>query len=139
MIDAWREAGLDLRIDVIAPGEVAGIDCAAHLPQFGGSLGMLVLDPAATLFEEASAFRQEHPGYAFPFVRWTSYERQRFVNALVDWTWQAPGQRRSGLPRHPTADARGPRRTARRVAERRLGIVPDPFGDAHGRSVLADR
>ncbi len=86
---AWKAAGADLGVRVIAPYEVrTGPDdvvvCEAFLPDFGSPTGAVILG-----YDSASAVRARLAG------RWCSvlhkpyehYDRALFIETLDDWGW----------------------------------------------------
>jgi hypothetical protein len=84
---AWREAAEDLGVEVVLPYRLDGrVDFVALVRDFGGPKGMLVL--ASWDEGKAEAATQHGFGYSCmdsPFYE--TYNRERFVEILTDWTW----------------------------------------------------
>jgi|SRR5579884_2301517 len=86
---AWLEAAADLGIRVLAPFEMQGEDGStvlfeAHIPDFGGPKGTV----AASVGNRVAGIREQN-GY-FPSdlgTPYRHYERQLFIDTLVDWGW----------------------------------------------------
>jgi hypothetical protein len=89
-IDAWRQAGDDLAIEVVAPFvlsvEDENLRFVAHLPTFGHRNGMLVLRRGATV--DGKKLTDLGYGYSLLGSSYSAYNRSLFVETLNDWGWQ---------------------------------------------------
>jgi hypothetical protein len=97
VIEAFREAGRDLGIDVVAPFDLVAESgrhrFLAFIPHFGGSGGMVVaeIDSDRALYRVA-----EKAGYYISFVNADAYElydRIHFIDTLRDWGFYGPSER----------------------------------------------
>ncbi len=91
---AWLKAADDLQIEVVAPYRLEDrFEFVALVPSFGSPNGMLVLGS----WDEEGAAAAERFGFGFscmdsPFYE--TYDRERFVEVLTDWTWTGDSTRR---------------------------------------------
>jgi hypothetical protein len=99
LIAAWKLAGTELGIRVVAPFEfkvgAASYGCVAYLPDFGGPKGMLLqatIPPEFTTDQRLASHARE-VGYFLSFINANTYSRfdvQEFKDALNDWGFYGP-------------------------------------------------
>jgi hypothetical protein len=87
--EAWQRAAIDLGIRVEAPflwhgAEDEGLQCEAHVKDFGGLHGTVLIDLDSTLdiekLKTSYVVSKLGPGYR-------TYQRQLFIDTLNDWGW----------------------------------------------------
>jgi hypothetical protein len=97
---AWRQAGSDLMIEVVAPfalsaagGTVLGF--AAWVKDFGAARGTLLLPIAHGEAPERPAATR---GYFLSYLAecYERYDRPLFINTLNDWGWKGPASEAPG-------------------------------------------
>lgn len=98
VIEAFRAAGRDLGIEVVAPFDLV-VEGQRHqflafMPQFGGAKGMVVaeMDADRGLYGVA-----QNAGYYISFVNaetYDKYDRQHFIETLRDWGFYGPDEQR---------------------------------------------
>ncbi len=102
VITAWKLAGLDLGVKVMAPFDIRSgskvITYAAALPDFGGKNGMLVgvLFPPEHELDESAKHAADIAGKYVSFINAEAYEEYKkdvFKDALRDWGY-------FGAPKH---------------------------------------
>lgn len=88
MIEAWRQASMDLEIRLVAPFDLIGYEdrvgqAVAYLPDFGGPRGMIVtgLD-GPTSGSSGEGYYWSRLGDSY-----SGYDRQLFIDTLNDWGW----------------------------------------------------
>src|ERR1043165_1985894 len=88
--DTWREAGLRLKIRVVAPfafqlPDGSTVDVEAFLPDFGGPQGAVVVP----LADETRGKRATAGPYFVSLVAdsYCRYDEQLFRQTLDDWGW----------------------------------------------------
>ena len=103
MVEAWRVAGRELGIEVVAPFrfEVEGRshECVAWLAHFGREKGLVLVELSPPDFATEQALRADakRAGYqwsALDLQAYASFDRNTFVEALVDWGFTGPLDRR---------------------------------------------
>lgn len=101
--DAWFEAALDLRIRIQEPNPLEGVrdDCArvVYLPDFGSERGTVVFaqDFEAVVHDHLDTAPLERAGYFWSIVSavgHSRYNREAFIEALLDWGYYGPEGRR---------------------------------------------
>jgi len=85
--DAWRMAGVDLAIRVVAPfthklPDGRAIEFEAWLPDFGGPNGALVMSECSRTSIENSQIWS-----SVVMAAYRQYERRLFADTLDDWQW----------------------------------------------------
>jgi hypothetical protein len=100
--DAWFEAALDLRIRIQEPNPLEGVpdDYAriVHIPDFGGGRGTVVFaqDFEAAVLERFDTATLRRAGYFCSIVSsvgHSRYDREAFIEALLDWGYYGPADR----------------------------------------------
>jgi hypothetical protein len=121
VIDAWLLAGRELGIQVVAPftfeAEGQLYPCLAWLPDFGGGDGTLVAEigadrdllRAGTLVGRRCSF--VNPG------AYRTFERDHFIETLLDWGFSGPPQRRPTWLDEPLAVEHEIREAAERATQ----------------------
>jgi len=93
LVRAWSDARNDLKIDVVAPFDLmiddTELKCVALLRQFGFRNGMLVMDDSTLDETFGLAKVAVERGYGFSYLGrgFTTYQRESFIEALNDWSW----------------------------------------------------
>ncbi len=92
--DAWRIAGVDLGVEVIAPFELVDdqtqhkVSCIAFIRWFGSPSGTVVLGRHSP--SELARAAAEARGIFFSVVderSFAKYDRNLFTDTLNDWGW----------------------------------------------------
>jgi hypothetical protein len=100
---AFREAGRQLQLDVIAPFLLPHAErhtlCLAYLPYFSGRHGIVVLPTRPPSFETDASMKAqlELLGYSWSFVNVTVYakfDRELFIDTLREWGFAGPPDKR---------------------------------------------
>jgi len=86
---AWKTAGSELGIEVVAPfGVVVGnrdVEVEAYISNFGGPKGTVVLSESTSKHQKELSKLGYYVSILFPSYR--RYSRQHFVDTLDDWQW----------------------------------------------------
>jgi hypothetical protein len=99
---AWIEAALDLRIRIQEPNPLHGVpdDCSriVYVPDFGCKQGTVVFaqDFEAAVLERFDTATVERAGYFWSIVSavgQSRYDREAFIEALLDWGYYGPEDR----------------------------------------------
>ena len=100
--EAWFLAAQDLRIRIQEPNPLKGVpddpDRVIYLPDFGGERGTVVFaqDFGASDLKEFQTDVLDAAGYYFSILSlegYSRYERELFLETLVDWGYFGPGDR----------------------------------------------
>jgi hypothetical protein len=98
---AWREAGSELRLDVVAPyrlvdqASVEPIECVALVRAFGSAKGTILLDLGSTTSAHHDAVsRLGFFATRINVLAYSKYQRAAFVDTLNDWGWFGPEEQR---------------------------------------------
>jgi hypothetical protein len=101
MRQAWLAAAKELGIEVVAPFTLKTSDGQAHeflalVRNFGGGVGTLVtsLDN-----DEVDAGVTDDTGYNWSALNtstYATYDRETFIEALEDWGWSGPPDKKPG-------------------------------------------
>jgi hypothetical protein len=95
LVAAWREAGEDLGIAVVAPVELRDSEehlfrCEALVRDFGSPTGALVLSEKTERRVRAQLRGGDFWYSIHPTRMAACYARRSFIDQLVDWGWFGP-------------------------------------------------
>ncbi len=103
VVEAWTTAAKELGIDVVTPFrfsvEGRAHECLAWLAHFGGAHGIVLVgisppDFATDPMLHADATREGYRWSAINTQVYGAFDRERFVEALLDWGFYGPAERR---------------------------------------------
>jgi hypothetical protein len=101
--EAWTAAGRALGIEVVAPFRFAcdgrEHECIAWLADFGGGRGIVLVGTSPPDFAIDRVLKQDasHEGFQWSALDLRSYaefQREKFMEALLDWGFVGPKERR---------------------------------------------
>ena len=92
IIEAWKDAAVDLGITFITPfaldDDGRRISYLGLLPEFGSENGMLIFVSDASAVELwASTAKKKGFGYSYLSDSYGAYDRRLFSETLDDWGW----------------------------------------------------
>jgi hypothetical protein len=101
LIIAWRTAAVELGVRVVAPYSFNGREthtCIAHLPDFGGPRGMVIIasSPPTPSVDNAIWHDAQTAGHYVSFVsveEYSSFKPDLFRETLLDWGFYGPQER----------------------------------------------
>ncbi len=99
MIQAWREAGNDLGLEVVSPFIYEGQEYLLLVRSFGRKKGTIIQSLEYNVQLENLEY-DEYYSSALNIDGYSEYGREKFIDTLEDWGYWGPEEERPGWYEH---------------------------------------